>query len=80
MKRVYKNNLQQIITAYKALVPTLSQNSSKRISINQNYQNFLSEIKKKEPDYESLEASGKNDVQLEETFNVMKDFIFIVKH
>jgi len=79
MKRVYKNNLQQIITAYKALVPTLSQNSSKRISINQNYQNFLSEIKKKEPDYESLEASGKNDLQLEETFNVMKDFIFLTK-
>ena len=79
MKKIYKTHLQPILTNYKALVPLLSQNSSKRISSNQNYQNFILELKKPHPDYEVLDSTGQNDLQLEEAFNVIKDLIFLSK-
>lgn len=79
MKRLYKNNLQQVLDFYKPYLSTLSQNSAKRIGINQNYQNFLTEIKKTDPSYETMEAFGQNDLQLEETFNIMKDLIYMMR-
>lgn len=79
MKKIYKSHLQPVLTNYKALAPVLSQNSAKRISLNINYQNFISELKKPHPNYDCLESSGQNDLQLEEAFNVIKDLIFLSK-
>ncbi len=79
LKKVYKNELQPVLNTYSGLKHQLSNNSTKRVQQNQNYQNFLKELKKPNPTYESLEASGQNDLQLEECFNIMKDLIFISK-
>lgn len=79
MKRLYKNNLQQILDFYTPYLPILTQNSAKRIAINQNYQNFLNEIKKSNPSYEAMESFGQNDLQLEETLNIMKDLIYMTR-
>jgi carboxyl-terminal processing protease len=79
MKRLYKNNLQPVLDFYKPYLPVLNQNSAKRLAINQNYQNFLTEIQKTNPSYETMEIFGQNDLQLEETFNVMKDLIYMIR-
>lgn len=79
MKKLYKNNLQQVLDIYKPYLAVLTQNSAKRIAINQNYQNFLTEIQKTDPSYESMEAFGQNDLQLEEAFNIIKDLIYMMR-
>lgn len=79
MKKLYKTNLQKVVEFYKPYLPILVQNSQKRIDLNQNYQNFLTEIKKDEIDPELIEPFGQNDLQLEESFNIMKDLIFLMK-
>ncbi len=78
MKRLYKHNLQERLTTYQPLKEVLSLNSAKRIELNQNYQNFLTEIKKSDPSLEDMESFGQNDLQIEESFNIMKDLIFLL--
>ncbi len=75
--RLYKFNMQKVLTTYTTYTETLRNNSKKRISLNQNYQNFLKEISKKEPLAEPSEVYGQSDLQLQETFNIMKDLIFL---
>ncbi len=79
MKKIYKLGLQQVLTENKSHKDILIQNSAKRISLNINYQNLLKELKKQTHSSESLENTGQNDLQLEETFNIMKDLIFLTK-
>ena len=78
MKRLYKHNLQERLTTYQPLKEILSLNSAKRIELNQNYQNFLTEIKKSDPSVDEIESFGQNDLQIEESFNIMKDLIFLL--
>lgn len=80
MKRLYKNQLQEKLFTFSSFEEILKKNSEKRISLNHNYQNFLSEIKKTDPSFETMESFGQNDLQLEETLNIMKDFIFLLKN
>ena len=40
--------------------------------------NFLKEVKKEEFDPETVEKYGQNDLQLEETSNIMKDLILLL--
>ncbi len=75
--RLYKFNMQKILTTYKPYIETLRNNSKNRLSMNQNYQNFLKEISKKEPLAEPSEVYGQSDLQLQETYNIMKDLIFL---
>jgi carboxyl-terminal processing protease len=79
LKKMYKNQLQPVLSTYSGVKQQLAHNSSKRINLNSNYQQFLKELKKTNPSYEALEAAGQNDLQLEECFNIMKDLIFMSK-
>jgi carboxyl-terminal processing protease len=78
VQSLYKNNLQQKHAIYQPYLENLQFNSQARISSSKNYQNFLKEIEKKDNYSESSEEFGSNDLQLEETVNIMKDMIFII--
>ena len=78
MMKMYKNNKQKKIDLYGQYLTTLSTNSKKRIDENKNYQNFLLEMQKTSEDESSLLPYGQNDLQLEETFNIMKDLVFLL--
>ena len=78
MKRLYKNQIQEKLSTYSPIETMLKVNSEKRLELNQNYQNFLAEIKKTDPSYDAMESFGQNDLQLEESLNVMKDLIFLL--
>lgn len=77
MMRYYKKDLQERMTIYEPYMTTLKANSEIRVKNNNNYQNFLKEIKKEEFDAESVEKYGQNDLQLEETMNIMKDLVLL---
>jgi carboxyl-terminal processing protease len=77
MMRLYKKDQQKKIDLYGDYLELLKKNSEKRIEKNHNYQNFLKEVKKEEFDPDHLEKYGQNDLQLEETVNVMKDLILM---
>lgn len=55
----------------------LKKNAEQRIANNKNYQNFLKEIAKKDTLAEPSLFFGLNDLQLEETTKVMKDYILL---
>ncbi|MBI3211069.1 MAG: PDZ domain-containing protein [Simkania negevensis] len=74
----YKKDKQEKLDLYGSYITTLKKNSEKRISTNKNYQNFLKEVKKEELDLETVEKYGQNDLQLEETSNIMKDLILLL--
>ncbi len=80
--KLYRFNLQPRLTHFVELVPLLSKNSNARIEKDVNYQNFLNEIKSLDSDKKEKEMLqfGQNDLQLQETYNVMKDFIFLLKN
>lgn len=77
MMRMYKKDQQQKLDLYGSYIEVLKKNSTCRIDQNRNYQNFLKEVKKEEFDAESMEKYGQNDLQLEESLNVMKDLILM---
>ncbi|MCB1084985.1 MAG: carboxy terminal-processing peptidase, partial [Chlamydiia bacterium] len=77
MMRMYKKDQQKKIDLYGSHLTQLQENSKKRIETNQNYQNFLKEVRKEEHDVETLERYGQNDLQLEEATNIMKDLILM---
>lgn len=77
---LYKFNLQKKLDVYSRYLPTLKANSAYRIEHNKNYQTFLTDLKKKEkdiPEDEEIDKYGQNDLQLNETYNVMKDLILM---
>lgn len=75
---MYKHNLQSQLTTYLPYIDLLKTNSQVRIGSNKNYQNFLTEIQKKNYDASSIELFGQSDLQLIEAQNVMKDLIFLL--
>ena len=77
--QLYKFNLQQILTTYKPYLENLKKNSEIRIEASKNYQNFLKEVAKKDYYNDQAEEFGINDLQLEETENIMKDLIFMTE-
>jgi carboxyl-terminal processing protease len=74
--RLYKFNLQPVLTIYAPYLSILKSNSEKRMAENKNYQDFLKEIAKKDFYNEASEMFGQNDLQLNEAINIMKDMIF----
>jgi len=76
---LYKYNLQTRQDLYGKYMPTLQTNSNYRVENNKNYQNFLKDLKKNDimSDEESEDQFGQNDLQLNETYNVMKDLILM---
>lgn len=73
----YRYNLQSQLTTYASYLEVLKKNSKVRIDSNKNYQNFLTEIEKKNFDADPVELFGQTDLQLSEALNVMKDLIFL---
>jgi carboxyl-terminal processing protease len=74
----YRDNLQPILTTYQKYLPVLRQNSEDRISSNLSYQKFLKEFEDEDASYEFFEAFNHSDLQLLETYNVMKDLLFLM--
>ena len=75
---MYKYNLQQKLTTYAPYFEILKKNSQLRIEINKNYQNFLTEIQKKNFDSDPIDLFGQSDLQLVEALNIMKDLVFLM--
>lgn len=80
IQRLYKFNLQPILTTYQPYLPVLKKNAEERMEKNKNYQNFLKELSKKGGFSENAEAYGQSDLQLEETVKVMKDLILLLNN
>lgn len=80
IRMLYSFDLQPRLTVYQPYLEQLRKNATYRIEKNQNYQNFLKELKKKEIlDDDEGEEFGQNDLQLTEANNVMKDLILMMQ-
>lgn len=78
IRMLYKYDMQKRLDLYHPYLDTLKKNSHFRITHDKNYQNFLKEVKKKDDiDSENQEEFGINDLQLQETYNIMKDLILM---
>lgn len=78
ISKLYKFNLQPILTTYAPYLELLRKNSKGRVEKNKNYQNFLKEIAKNEAFSDETLAYGQVDLQLEETLSIIKDLIFML--
>lgn len=88
IRLLYKFNLQQKLNTYEKYLPLLISNSAERIKNNKVYQDFLKELKKKdnepekdvEPDEDALSDTniGKADLQLTETYNIVRDLLYLM--
>jgi carboxyl-terminal processing protease len=76
---LYRFNLQTKIKTFTRHLPVLQKNSAMRIEADSYYQGFLSQIKADEVDTEKIEFYTKNDPQLNESINIMKDLILLLK-
>ena len=80
IKSLYKFDLQKKMDIYGPYLEMLKKNSTYRIEHDKNYQTFLKEIKKNEVDEESAsDKFGQNDIQLNESYNIMRDLLFLMK-
>ncbi len=79
MMRIYRGDRQQKVDLYEAYLPRLKENSEKRQEANANYQNFLIEVQKEEFDKDNIEKFGVNDLQLEESINIMQDLLYLTQ-
>lgn len=79
IRLLYKFNLQKKLDTYNPYLPKLISNSTVRVANNKEYQKFLKEIKQHNRDdaEETEEQLGKQDLQLTEAYNIMKDLIML---
>ncbi len=76
LRKAMGNNIQKRSVEILTFVEPLSKNSEERIVQSQNYQSFLKEIKKQNRYEIDFRLVGQNDLQLDETVNIMKELIF----
>lgn len=76
---LYRFNLQPKIKTFTRYLPMLEKNSSLRIAQDSFYQHFLSLLKEDEVEGAAIEPFTKQDPQLNETINIMKDLIVLLK-
>lgn len=77
-RSLYKFDLQKPTDQYTSHLSRLKSNSTHRVEHNKDYQSFLKLIKSEEPvDPEQEESHGQNDLQLNETMNVIKDLVLL---
>ena len=76
---LYKHNLQNILTTYTQHINSLKENSAKRLENNKTYQTFITEINNKNFEAPVVDIVGQSDLQLTETFNIMKDLIYFLE-
>lgn len=79
---LYKNNLQKKEDIYSPYIQKLNNNVQYRIEHNKDYQAFLKEVKNQDFDWDEEKPSefGKNDLQLTEAMNVMKDLVVLLQN
>ncbi len=75
--RAYKDHMQTVLSTYRNALPLLIKNSSERISCCLPYQKLLKDVEDEDAAFETFEAFNHNDLQLQETFNILKDLLFI---
>lgn len=80
IRSIYKFDMQPKLSTYEPYVDNLRKNSELRVANNENYQNFLKEIKKQEiiPE-DNVVPFGMCDLQLIEAYSVMKDLILLMQ-
>lgn len=76
---LYRFNLQPKIKTYSKLIPILQENSKQRIAEDPFYQNFLTQLEEEQLELETIDLYTKNDPQLKESVNIMKDLILLLK-
>ena len=79
LNKIYKTNLQTVMTMYQPYIEVLKANSQERLAQNKNYQNLLKQIANKEEFSDPSDFFGQNDLQLIETGNIMKDLIYFME-
>lgn len=77
--RLYKFDLQPILTTYSPYMEILKRNSAQRIEQNKNYQHFIQEISNKDTLSETAENYELSDLQLMESSNILKDLILLMQ-
>ncbi len=79
----YLTECQTVSTLYEPFIEQLKTNSAERIRQNSNYQAFISLLQKdagqEETSKEEWDLFGQNDLQMEETIQIMKDLIFLLE-
>ena len=80
LKKIYRGDIQAVMATYQPHLEALKKNSHERISQNKNYQNLLKSLEKKDQFIDSNDFFGKNDLQLIETSNIMKDLIYFIDY
>lgn len=80
IRKHYGSDQQPRLEIYLSCLDQIRSNSEQRIQTSLNYQNFLKELKKTEGvDPDQVEKYGQNDLQLEKTYDIMKDLIVILQ-
>ena len=80
IKKLYKFNLQPRLHLYDVYLEPLKENSALRIEKSKTYQAFLKELKKNtdsDVEDDKFEQTGYSDLQLYETYDIMKDLLFL---
>lgn len=72
-QKYYLPNLQKQEHIWRNMLPQLVANSKQRLEKNSNYQAFIKDLKHPSESH----AFGSNDLQLEESVNIIKDMIFL---
>jgi carboxyl-terminal processing protease len=75
LKKTMEKNAQKKLSFLENIQPSLEKHSLQRIENNPNYQNFLREVRDIDKYELDLSLVGQNDLQLEETMNIMKELI-----
>lgn len=79
IKMLYKFDLQPKVHTYDQYIDRLRKNSAIRIQNNKNYQNLLKELKKNaDVEEENPEGFTQNDLQRNETENIMRDLLYLM--
>lgn len=79
MQKLYSKNREKKTDRYRSHLPLLRANSATRLACNQNYQNFLKAIQHGKETTHATALYGQNDLQLEETCQLMKDLIWLTR-
>lgn len=79
IKILYKFNLQPRLHTYDKYMLQLKENSKERIAISKSYQAFIKELQGKNDNVEEepAEELGEIDLQLQETYNIMRDLLYL---
>lgn len=80
IRLLYKFDLQPKLTTYNPYLEKLKKNSAERVENSKSYQTFIKELKKKDQaEEEQPEELNQFDLQLNETYNIMRDLIFLME-